>query len=139
MTYLYGHKSEDIRKLQLALGINADGAFGNGTLEAVKKWQSDHSIDPADGVVRQDMLDLLFPKPKKINWLSLLPTILNLLNGKTNMNKDQFINLITTVVQVASGVAVGWGVLDAPTWVPVGAAIVAIATWVYTHVWNKTA
>lgn len=139
MTYLYNHQSEEIRQLQIKLGIPADGGFGRETLAAVVKYQTEHGILPADGVVRQDMIDLLFPpKPVKTNWLSLIPVFINLMNGNANMNKDQFINLVQTIVQVGSGFAVSYGVLDANTWVAVGAGIVAVATYVYTHYWNKT-
>lgn len=54
------------------------------------------------------------------------------------MNKDQFINLVTTIVNVGTGIAATWGVLDNASWVAIGAAVVAIANFVYTHYWNKS-
>jgi putative chitinase len=45
-----GMHGEDVRKVQVALGITADGIFGFGTAAAVKKWQRANGLE-ADGVV----------------------------------------------------------------------------------------
>ena len=45
-----GSKGTDVKKLQKALGINADGVFGNTTLKAVKKFQKSKKLSQ-DGVV----------------------------------------------------------------------------------------
>ena len=35
-----GSKGEDVKKLQIKLGLTADGSFGPGTESKVKEWQS---------------------------------------------------------------------------------------------------
>lgn len=55
----YGQISEDVRKVQQRLidlgyycgGCGADSIFGNGTLDAVKRFQRDNGLSP-DGIVR---------------------------------------------------------------------------------------
>ena len=62
-----GQHSEDVRKVQarlIELGYNcgrcgADSIFGNGTLEAVKKFQREHGLN-ADGIVGNLTWDKLF-------------------------------------------------------------------------------
>ena len=44
-----GSKGEDVKKMQAALGIGADGDFGPGTEAALKKWQAANGLT-ADGV-----------------------------------------------------------------------------------------
>lgn len=45
-----GDRGEDVKNLQIALGITADGIFGSGTEKAVKQWQLKHGL-AADGIV----------------------------------------------------------------------------------------
>jgi hypothetical protein len=45
-----GSKGSDVKELQEFLKIGADGIFGKGTEEAVKKWQSANKLT-ADGIV----------------------------------------------------------------------------------------
>ena len=45
-----GSKGEEVKQLQKALGIAADGIFGAGTEAVVKKFQQDNGLD-YDGVV----------------------------------------------------------------------------------------
>jgi peptidoglycan hydrolase-like protein with peptidoglycan-binding domain len=45
-----GMEGEDVKKMQKALGIEADGVFGPGTTTAVKKWQRENGLE-ADGIV----------------------------------------------------------------------------------------
>jgi len=45
-----GSKGEDVKKLQVKLGLAADGAFGHGTEAKVKAWQAANGLT-ADGVV----------------------------------------------------------------------------------------
>lgn len=144
MTYLYGHKSEEIGKMQQALKdrgytLDVDQGFGPKTLAVVIQFQKDNNLVPADGVVRQDMLDILFPQPAKINILALLPIILSLTEGNYNMNKDQVINLVTTALQIVSGFAIAKGLGDSELWLAVAAFATAVVTYIYTHNANKTA
>jgi putative chitinase len=44
-----GSKGDEVKKMQSALGINADGDFGPGTEAALKKWQAANGL-AADGV-----------------------------------------------------------------------------------------
>ena len=45
-----GSRGPDVRELQEALGLAADGIFGSGTEAAVKKFQKENSLD-VDGLV----------------------------------------------------------------------------------------
>lgn len=45
-----GSKGDDVKTLQTKLGLTADGSFGAGTAEAVKKWQAANGLK-ADGIV----------------------------------------------------------------------------------------
>lgn len=45
-----GSKGDDVKTLQTKLGLTADGSFGSGTSEAVKKWQAANGL-AADGIV----------------------------------------------------------------------------------------
>jgi len=73
MSYLYGHQSEEIRGLQKALAAlnlytdKIDGRFGDKTKDAVIEAQHLYGIEPADGVVRADLLldlGITAPKPR---------------------------------------------------------------------------
>ena len=44
-----GSKGEEVKKMQAALGVTADGDFGSGTESALKRWQSANGL-AADGV-----------------------------------------------------------------------------------------
>jgi len=45
-----GMEGPDVKKMQEALGLKADGIFGPGTLAEVKKWQRANGLTP-DGIV----------------------------------------------------------------------------------------
>ena len=45
-----GMQGDDVKKMQKAIGVTADGDFGFGTLTAVKKWQNVNGL-VADGIV----------------------------------------------------------------------------------------
>lgn len=51
-------RGEMVKKLQEALGVDADGVFGPGTESAVKKFQAEHGLD-ADGIAGPQTLALL--------------------------------------------------------------------------------
>ena len=48
-TLRLGSRGEDVRAMQAALGITADGVFGPGTERAVRDWQAAHGLTP-DGI-----------------------------------------------------------------------------------------
>lgn len=45
-----GSKGDDVKKLQLKLGLTSDGVFGKNTTEAVKSFQTKNGLSP-DGIV----------------------------------------------------------------------------------------
>lgn len=55
MTLKIGSEGEDVKRLQTALGIKADGKFGPGTETALKNWQKNNGLD-ADGIAGQKTL-----------------------------------------------------------------------------------
>jgi putative chitinase len=59
-----GSRGEDVKKLQLKLGLSADGVFGPGTEVAVKKWQSSNGLT-ADGIVGEGTWGRMF-SPKQL-------------------------------------------------------------------------
>ncbi len=50
LTLRHGMSGEDIREMQKALKLTADGKFGRMTKEAVMRFQAEHGL-PADGVI----------------------------------------------------------------------------------------
>ena len=54
-----GMKGDDVKRLQKALGIGADGDFGFGTDSALKKWQRANGLT-ADGIAGPATLAKLF-------------------------------------------------------------------------------
>lgn len=60
-----GSKGEDVKKLQLKLGLKADGIFGQGTAKEVKKWQIDNDVTP-DGIVGDETWNKMFAVSKPI-------------------------------------------------------------------------
>lgn len=64
MTYKKGDKGEDIKKIQTALKLTADGVFGPNTESAVKKFQKEHNLVD-DGIVGQATWNALFKTAEK--------------------------------------------------------------------------
>lgn len=58
-TLTRGMKGDDVKRMQQALGIAADGDFGFGTAGALKKWQRENGLE-ADGVAGPATLAKLF-------------------------------------------------------------------------------
>lgn len=56
MTLKVGSEGEDVKKLQSALGLKADGKFGPATETALKAWQQKNGLD-ADGIAGQKTLE----------------------------------------------------------------------------------
>lgn len=54
-----GSKGEDVKKLQMKLGLSADGVFGPGTESKVREWQKLNGL-PADGVVGETTWSKMF-------------------------------------------------------------------------------
>ena len=58
MVYKKGSRGEEVKQIQVALGLKADGIFGTQTENAVKKFQKENGLY-ADGVVGKKTLDAL--------------------------------------------------------------------------------
>ncbi len=54
-----GSKGDDVKKMQQALGIKADGIFGSGTESALKQWQKGVGL-PVTGIADQNTLKRLY-------------------------------------------------------------------------------
>jgi putative chitinase len=54
-----GSKGSDVKKLQEALGLDADGIFGSGTESAVKAWQRENDCSP-DGIAGPQTLSKIY-------------------------------------------------------------------------------
>ncbi len=54
-----GSSGEEVKKIQIKLGLNPDGDFGKNTETAVKKWQKDNGLKD-DGVVGDITWNKLF-------------------------------------------------------------------------------
>ena len=54
-----GDVNEDVKKLQIKLGVEPIGTFGPKTEEAVKVWQKANGLDD-DGVVGDDTWNKIF-------------------------------------------------------------------------------
>lgn len=84
-----GSKGENVRQLQAALGITADGIFGSGTENAVKQYQAQNGL-VVDGIVGPKTFESLIKiKPNQQQIITNLPIIDNhfmspsqYLNGK---------------------------------------------------------
>jgi peptidoglycan hydrolase-like protein with peptidoglycan-binding domain len=59
MVLKHGSKGEDVRKIQLKLGLSADGDFGPNIEAKVKAWQAANGMLP-NGVVDDAMWNKLF-------------------------------------------------------------------------------
>lgn len=54
-----GSKGENVKKLQVKLGLGSDGVFGSGTEAAVKKWQESNGLTD-DGIVGEGTWSKMF-------------------------------------------------------------------------------
>ena len=54
-----GSSGDDVKKLQVKLGLTADGIFGPGTESAVKSWQSSNGLT-SDGIVGDGTWNKMF-------------------------------------------------------------------------------
>jgi putative chitinase len=54
-----GSTGEEVKTMQVKLGLTADGIFGPGTEKVVKKWQIDHDLTP-DGIVGMGTWNKMF-------------------------------------------------------------------------------
>jgi len=87
-----GSKGDDVKKLQKALGLKADGDFGPGTQLRVKAWQKEHGLK-ADGIVGDTTWGILFKQPAATTPPILLtpPTpLLNIIVPGIQFKLDKF-------------------------------------------------
>jgi len=61
-----GDRGDEVKKVQAALGLTADGIFGSGTEEAVKEFQTKHGLS-ADGIVGPNTLDMMLEEPEVVD------------------------------------------------------------------------
>jgi peptidoglycan hydrolase-like protein with peptidoglycan-binding domain len=62
-----GARGEQVKKVQEALGVPADGYFGSQTEEAVKKYQTTNDL-PSDGIVGPRTWAKLFPSDENVSF-----------------------------------------------------------------------
>lgn len=72
-----GSKGEDVKKLQLKLGISADGIFGAITDTAVKKWQAENGLR-SDGIVGDKTRSKMFSSETIKEDKIIKPTVVNI-------------------------------------------------------------
>ena len=58
MVYKKGSRGDKVKQIQIALGLNADGIFGENTESAVIKFQKENGLTP-DGIVGKKTLEIL--------------------------------------------------------------------------------
>ena len=64
-----GSKGEDVKKIQVKLGVEAIGTFGPKTEAAVKQWQKQNGLKD-DGIVGDGTWAKMFPAPVKTEVIS---------------------------------------------------------------------
>jgi len=73
-----GSTGEEVKTMQVKLGLTPDGVFGPGTEKVVKKWQIDHDLTP-DGIVGLGTCNKMFgietPAPTAIPSLPSPATV----------------------------------------------------------------
>jgi putative chitinase len=70
-----GSKGEEVKQLQVKLGLSADGNFGPMTETKVKEWQAANGLT-ADGVVGPGTWGKLFGAPAPIPTPSVAPVVI---------------------------------------------------------------
>jgi putative chitinase len=61
-----GDRGDEVKKVQAAIGLAADGIFGSGTETAVKEFQTKHGLS-ADGIVGPNTLDMMLEEPEVVD------------------------------------------------------------------------
>ena len=59
-----GSRGDKVKEIQMALGLNADGIFGQKTEDAVKEFQKNNKLS-ADGIVGNKTWNKLFSSEMK--------------------------------------------------------------------------
>lgn len=125
-----GDKSDDVAAIQqmlIRIGYlsgNADGAFGGGTEDAVKKFQSENGLD-ADGIVKQSDYDKLKSlsdaAPEPVETISVSAADLyNAFSDNEISANDKYKGKVVQVTGTVGSVDETWGSpwvnLDADEW-----------------------
>ena len=85
MVFKIGSIGNEVKQIQFALGLNADGIFGKQTENAVIEFQKKHGLFP-DGIVGKKTLDILNIKKIEV-WLVKLGAYYTV-KVKVNLNKN---------------------------------------------------
>ena len=64
-------QGEDVKKIQIKLGLVSDGIFGPHTQEAVKAWQTKNGLFP-DGIIGDKTWNKMFAQIESISEYSFL-------------------------------------------------------------------
>jgi len=88
-----GSKGDNVKKLQLKLGLLADGIFGRGTETAVKNWQKNNGLI-VDGIVGDKTWSKIFAVP--IQEIKTTKLNINKLKGKL---PDNIIKEIPEIIE----------------------------------------
>lgn len=127
-----GDRGAEVRRLQVALGVEPDGAFGRETDAAVRAFQGRHGIH-VDGVVGRETWAVLkdaagarpLPQPTPLDALA-----------------DQAGPIGGTVAVVAGAVKTAEQTLPpdvytAALWLALGLAFTAAAFWIIRNLWRR--
>lgn len=82
MIFKSGSNGDFVQKIQLKLGLSADGSFGPVTETSVKNWQADHGLEP-NGIVDEIVWNKLVGTDINLNSQALTADLkFHNLNGK---------------------------------------------------------
>ena len=84
-----GSKGDNVKLLQVKLGLNSDGDFGPGTEAKVKEWQTKNGLTP-DGVVGYPTWNKLFNVSSKFNLVALKGHVPDSVISQIDVVADKF-------------------------------------------------
>lgn len=125
-----GSKGDEVKVLQLILGVTADGVFGNKTRSALKTWQSKNGLS-ADGVAGPKTWAKVVDKAPMLNigssgvWVQVLEVLLETMtdDGKYLTAEKQAVKAYQTANKLTAD-----GIVGPKTWAALFGVVVAPAT-----------